>query len=140
MLAALTGFSFSNRTSLVNKYVLGCRQCRTHATNRQKPLGELQPIVSAPVPFYTIAIDFVLALPSETPKHSFWRLPNTYYTLNAMMTATCKWSRKILLIPGSTRYLAKDWAKVFLRMLLLIDWGVPTNIISDRDRKFISEF
>ena len=34
---------------------------------------------------------------------------------------------------------AKEWARRLLRRLQKIDWGLPKQIISDRDRKFLSE-
>lgn len=60
--------------------------------------------------------------------------------MDALLTVTCKWTRKTMLIPGSTRYSAEQWAQVFLRSLLLYDWGIPKVIISDRDSKFLSDF
>lgn len=55
------------------------------------------------------------------------------------MTVTCKFSKKVTIIPGASTYTAKDWAKALLERLAIADWGLPSAIISDRDRKFLSE-
>ncbi len=56
------------------------------------------------------------------------------------MSVTDKFSRKVTLIPGKSTFNAEDWAHRFLRRLQKIDWGLPKQLISDRDRKFLSEF
>ena len=56
----------------------------------------MQPILTPPVPFHTLTIYFILALP---PAGGF----------------------------------------DLLERLQLVDWGLPQAIISDRDRKFLSE-
>ncbi len=71
-------------------------------------------------------MDFVLALPL------------TLEGYDCILTVTCKFSRKITLIPGKNTYSAEDWAGLLLTRLLLLDWGLPKAIISDRDRKFVS--
>lgn len=65
------------------------------------PYGSLQPIQSPPVPFFTLTLDFVLALPLSVEGY------------NALMLVTCKFSKtsSYLLkekkkIPGP----AEDWA------------------------------
>ena len=56
------------------------------------------------------------------------------------MSVTDKFSRKVTLIPGKSTFNAEEWAHRFFRRLQKIDWGLPKQIISDRDRKFLSEF
>ena len=57
-----------------------------------------------------------------------------------MMTVSCKSSKRTLLLLGNSTYTAKEWGYVLTRQLLLSDWGIPIAIISDRDRKFTSDF
>ncbi|KAH6603966.1 hypothetical protein Trco_007412 [Trichoderma cornu-damae] len=138
-IAALDGLSIPRMAKTVKEYIAHCPQCLTNRTDTQKPIGELQPIQSQAQPYHTVAMDFIVGLPPEAPR-SFWKLPDCPHDFDAMMTTTCKWSRKSILIPGSTRYTAKQWAAVYLRALLLYDWGIPRIIISDRDGKFMSDF
>lgn len=111
---------------LLREYLRHCPQCQLYQTPRHQPYGALQPILTPPVPYHTISIDFVLALPVSDEGY------------DCTMTATCKFSRKIMLMAGKTNYTAEEWADVLLTQLLLLDWGVPKAIISDRDRKFVS--
>ena len=80
------------------------------------------------LPFHTICIDFIVALPQSGP--------NSY---NSILTVTDKFSKSKLLIPGREDFSAKDWASRLLDYLRLCNWGIPTATISDRDLKFGSE-
>jgi hypothetical protein len=57
-------------------------------TRRYLPYGSLEPISLPPAPFYTIYIDFILALPAS--EKGFDIAINTTY----------KFSKRITLIPG----------------------------------------
>ncbi|KAH8803726.1 hypothetical protein F5882DRAFT_283820, partial [Hyaloscypha sp. PMI_1271] len=76
------------------------------------PYGELQLIRTPAIPYHTIAMDFILALP-EIPAVAPWKIDGFKY-FDAMMTQSYKASRKTLLIPGHTIYGAKEWAQVSL--------------------------
>jgi len=54
-----------------------------------------------------------------------------------LLTTTCKFSKRILLIAGHDTLTAEAWAHRFLDALLSSDWGLPSVIISDRDSKFM---
>jgi hypothetical protein len=56
------------------------------------------------------------------------------------MSVTDKFSKRITLIPGRNTWTAAEWADALLERLYIADWGVPKAILSDRDRKFLSEF
>ena len=58
-------------------------------------------------------------------------------SFNCLITNTCKFSHKTLLIPGHDTYTAKDWASILVRMLLLASWGILMEFILDRDSKFV---
>ena len=55
------------------------------------------------------------------------------------MSVICKFSKRITLIPGKSTWTAKEWAGVLLERLWIADWGLPKVILSDRDRKFLSQ-
>ena len=97
---------------------------------RHKPYGELNPIHSTPVPFNTIAMDFVVGLPESIYRGKI---------VNALLNVTDKYSKRILIIPGKDTYTAKDWAIALLEALQAADWGIPRQILSDRDPKFLSK-
>lgn len=110
----------------LREFLRHCPECLVFQTRRHKPYGSLQPIDTPPVPYHTISIDFILALPRTTE-------------YNCILSVTDKFSKKITLIPGMDTYSAPQWAKVLLERLQLVDWGVPKAILSDRDPKFLSE-
>lgn len=56
------------------------------------------------------------------------------------MTVTDKFTKAPEIIPGKTTWKAKDWAIALCNRLMLIGWGIPHIIISDRDSKFLSQF
>jgi hypothetical protein len=105
-------------------YLAHCRLCNLNQTKRHAPYGELRPIQAPPIPFHTVTIDFIVALPE-------------FNGFNAALTITCKASKRCTIVPGKVTYSAADWAVAFLEGT--VDWGLPSAIISDRDKKFTSE-
>ncbi|SLM38757.1 reverse partial [Lasallia pustulata] len=75
-------------------------------------------------------MDFVVALPEEKYHGDI---------VDALLNITDKYTKRLLLIPGKTTYTAKDWAKALLNGLQAADWGLPRQILLDRDPKFLSE-
>lgn len=113
----------------LREFIRHCPDCQTMASPRHSPYGSLQPIAMPAAPHHTITIDFVVALPQSPPPDGF----------DSVMSVTDKFSKRIALIPGKTTYTAGQWAHLLLERLDLADWGLPKAIISDRDRKFVSE-
>lgn len=112
----------------LHEYLRYCPSCRLNQMPRHKPYGTLQPILAPAEPYYTITIDFILALPKSKPDG-----------FDCLLTVTDKFTKKLAPIPGRETYKAKDWALLLLDRLMLADWGLPKVIISDRDPKFVSE-
>ncbi len=140
MLYDLRGLAMARKTYQVKKYVDHCPQCNLNITDRLPPVGDYQPIrPEDTLPMRVIAIDFIVGLPTVQAEGSPWQLAG-HKTFDAMMTVSCKSSKRTLLLPGNSTYTAKEWGHVLTRQLLLSDWGIPTAIISDRDRKFTSDF
>ena len=108
-------------------YLKHCPECQLNQTLRHPTYGELNPIASPAIPFHTIAMDFIVALPFCDG-------------MNVLLTLTCKFTKKKLLIPGFDEWTAADWANAFLIAVTGHDWGMPVVIISDRDSKFMSAF
>ncbi len=108
-------------------YIEHCPECELNQTKRHKPYGSMVPIDRPGIPFHTIAMDFIVALPL------------TLAGLDCLLTVTDKFSKRVLLIPGKSTYSAVEWADVLLANLTQHGWGVPVATISDRDAKFMSE-
>lgn len=57
---------------------------------------------------------------------------------DAFMSITDHFSKRIALAPGRPDYTAEDWAGVYYYATL--EWGILSITISDRDRKWTSDF
>ena len=80
-----------------------------------------------------MAIDFILGLP---PSKKFRHGDEEF---NAAMTATDKFTKAVIILPGKDTYTAPDWATRFWQ-LVYSSWGPLSGLISDQDPKFLSEF
>lgn len=121
----------------VQEYIKFCRTCQENRNDNQPTLGSMQPVLSVPIPFHTIAIDFIVKLPS-VPVSSYPWVKSQVPFFDGLLTVTDKFSKATLLIPGNSVYTAGDWAKALLAALYIGNWGLPKRIISDRDPKFLS--
>ena len=88
----------------------------------------VQSIKFPPVLFFTLTLDFILALSVSADR------------FNALMSVTCKFSKRITLIKGMDTWSAEQWGHAFFKHLDLIDWGLPDELITDRNTKFLSAF
>ncbi len=82
-------------TKLLRSFICYCSQCLALQTRRHPLYGSLQPIESPPVPFITLTLDFVLALPLSKERY------------NAIMSVTCKFSKRVTLVEGADIWSAK---------------------------------
>ena len=113
-------------TRYLRAYLHHCPKCQVYQTRRYCPYGSLQPVLTPAIPYHTIILDFILALPE-------------YQGFDTVMSVTCKFTKKIAAIPGNAKWSASQWGNDLLDRLDIADWGIPKVIISDRDRKFLSE-
>ena len=81
-----------------------------------------------PRPFHTISIDYIMGLPTSPPPEGY----------NIVLSVTDKFSKAVTFIPGKKTMTGEDWALSLMDRLLLLNWGLPRAIISDRDRKFVA--
>jgi hypothetical protein len=123
----LHGFALYQTRRRVKKYIDHCQSCLENNTRRHKTYGSMQPILTSPIPFHTITIDFILGLPTSFDGY------------DCVMSVTEKFTKRVTFIPGKTTWKAKDWARALLAHLAIGDWGIPRIILSDRDPKFLSE-
>jgi hypothetical protein len=122
----LQGLAIQKASHELRKYIKACPHCAQFITHRHKLYGSLQPIIPPPIPFHTITIDFIMALP----------LSSEGYDQN--MIVTDKFTKRNGIIPGKSTWTAEEWGVALIRHLQTTDWGYPKVIISDRDRKFLS--
>jgi len=85
--------------SKVKKYLKYCVSCQLTSRPRHKPYGDYHPIVTPNIPFHTITMDFIVAIPP------------TLTGSNMVLTIVDKASKAIQLIAGKDTGTAKDWGK-----------------------------
>lgn len=115
-------------SNLLREFIRHCPECQVLQTRRHQPYGSLSPIESPPVPFHTLTLDFILALPTSGGDG-----------YDAILSVTDKFTKRTTGIQGKSTWNTAQWAEALIDRLELIDWGIPKAIISDRDRKFLSE-
>ncbi|KAI3272225.1 hypothetical protein DTO003C3_10361 [Penicillium roqueforti] len=120
----LRGITFYKGAKLLKQYIEHCPICLEHRIRRHRPYGSLQPIIALPIPFHTITLDLIVAMPISTDGY------------DAAMTMTDKFTKLMGMIPGCADWDGEDWALGALSFWWTANWGIPTVIISDRDPKF----
>jgi hypothetical protein len=114
------------RRDLEMAYVPDCAECQRNKSSTTKPIGPLHPL---PVPEQrgdSVAIDFVGPLP-EDEGHDM------------IVTFTDRLGADVRILPCASTLTAENLAGIFFN-----NWycenGLPLEIISDRDKLFVSHF
>ena len=116
---------------ILRKYIQHCFECLTCQIKRHKLYEALQFIDSSSIFFHTITMNFVLALSHE-------EINNAILSSNVMLTMTDKFFKRILLMSEQSIFSAKNWVNVLIKYFNIADWDYSMIILSDRDRKFLS--
>ena len=114
------------RTDLENGYIPSCVPCQRNKSSTKKPTGPLHPL---PVPderCESVSMDFIGPLPTDRGH-------------NCILTITDRLGSDIRIIPTSTSLTARELAILFFDHWYCEN-GLPNDIISDRDKLFMSAF
>ena len=115
-----------NLSWCLKQYITHCFKCLHYQTVRHASYEALQSIVEPLISFHIITTDFIL------------RLPKTSTGLDAVMTITCKFFKKMKFISDKEIWTAAEWTKVYFAHI--INWSILIVWIKDRDLKWLSEF
>jgi len=114
------------RRDLEKAYIPSCADCLRNKSRTTKPTGPLHPL---PVPESrgdSIAMDFIGPLPLDA-------------NYDCILTITDRLGADIRLIPTCINVTAEELAVIFFD-----NWycenGLPSNIVCDRDKLFVSQF
>jgi Integrase zinc binding domain len=114
------------RKDLEDGYIPSCADCSRNKNSTSKPSGPLHPL---PIPdgrCESVSMDFIGPLPLDQGH-------------DCILTITDRLGSDIRIIPTSTTLTAKDLAVLFFD-----NWycenGLPSDIVSDRDKLFMSAF
>ncbi|PSR72196.1 hypothetical protein PHLCEN_2v11935 [Hermanssonia centrifuga] len=114
------------RKELEQTYVPACEQCQRNKSSTTHPTGPLHPLPIPDARGDSVAMDFVGPLPEDDG-------------FNWILTITDRLGSDMRIIPCRTDISAKELATLFFR-----EWycenGLPLEIISNRDKLFVSQF
>ena len=108
-------------------YVLSCNLCQRNKARSGKPSGFLQPLPVPDVPWESVSLDFVVAL------------PKTEGGYDAVLVLVDRLTKMVHLVPTTTSCTAEQTARLFFDNVVRLH-GVPKNVISDRGPQFASKF
>jgi len=114
------------RRDLEKAYIPSCTECLRNKSNTRKPSGPLHPL---PVPDDrgdSVAIDFIGPLPLDDG-------------FDCILSMTDRLGSDIRIVPTRTDITAEDLAVLFFNHWYCEN-GLPKEIISDRDKLFVSKF
>ncbi|KAJ8481084.1 hypothetical protein ONZ51_g6252 [Trametes cubensis] len=114
------------RRELEELYIPSCPECQRNKSSTTKPSGPLHPLSVPDGRGNTIAIDFVGRLPKDSG-------------FDCIATITDRLGTDLRLIPTRTDISAEDFAQLFFDHWFCEN-GLPTEIVSDRDKLFVSRF
>jgi len=121
---------WQNLISALWAYIWSCSSCQINNTLRHKPYGLLQLISSSILPFEMITLNLVVKLPPSTYKG------NEY---DSFMTVTNKLTKMVMLILGWEDWAVEKWTNGFFKSYYW-QWGVPSRIITNHGKIFLSDF
>ena len=119
-------FVWPSMRRMVKEFLQQCDVCQRFKTDCMKPAGLLQPL---PIPhqmWTDVSMDFIEGLPSS----------NGYTTIMVVVDRLTKYAHFIALKHPFT---AVTVAKAFVANVVRLH-GIPTSIVSDRDKVFLSSF
>ena len=111
----------------IKEYIERCFKCQVSKSEQVKDPGLLQPLGVPNLKFESISMDFIVGL------------PKTQNNFDSIMVVVDRLTKIAHFIPTVTTVTAYEVAELFMREIFK-HHGIPREIISDRDRKFMSEF
>ena len=111
----------------VYNYVRSCHSCQRNKPSQQSPPGLLQPLPIPSRPWTSISMDLITSLPQTDEGH------------DSIVTVVDRLTKMVHFFPCSVHVTAAQLANLFLNNIFRLH-GLPTEIISDRDPRFISAF
>ena len=111
----------------VQEYVTHCQKCQVNKAERLKTGGLLHPLEIPNGKWESISMDFIVGLPTTNRGH------DAIWVVVDRLTKMCRF------IPTKTTVKTPELARLFVDNVYRL-YGLPANIISDRDRKFDSHF
>ncbi|KAJ7961417.1 Retrotransposon protein, putative, Ty3-gypsy subclass [Quillaja saponaria] len=113
------------REDAVN-YSKTCLICQQDKVERKKIAGLLEPLPVPTRPWESVSLDFITSL-------------SRVGDLSTILVVVDRFSKYATFIPAPKYCSAEDTAQLFFKYVVKY-WGVPKNIVSDRDTRFTGTF
>ena len=108
-------------------FVSKCATCQLVKVDHHRPAGLLQPLEVPMWIWESISMDFITGLPTSQRGHdSIWVIVD-------------RLTKVAHFLPVRIDFTAGEYAQLFITEIVRLH-GVPVNIMSDRDKIFISQF
>ena len=111
----------------IKEYIERCLKCQVSKSEQVKNPGLLQLLGVPNLKFESISMDFIVGF------------PKTQNNFDSIMVVVDRLTRIAHFIPTVTTVTAYGVAELFMREIFK-RYGIPREIISDKDRKFVSVF
>jgi hypothetical protein len=121
-------FWWPNMKQTITDYIKGCTTCQSRKNNPTNPKPTPYPITSDTytLPFTSVAMDFITKLPKS-------------HTYDTILTITDTFLKASIFIPCNETIDATNTALLYATYVLP-HFGLPSQIISDRDPRFTATF
>lgn len=110
----------------VMAYVRTCLICQQDKVERNRPIGLLEPLPVPTRPWESVSMDFITGLPKVED-------------FRCILVVVDRFSKYVTFVPTGLTCTAEDTAQLFLKHVVKY-WGLPENIVSDRDARFTGKF
>lgn len=125
-------YDFPESRKTVQEVIDKCDICNKAKSARHAPYGELQPIPPPERAWQTVTMDFIVKLPKS-------KEPMTGVAYDSILVIVDKLTKYAYYIPYMESSNTKDLAYMFFKTVIA-QHGLPTKLISDRDKLFTSNF
>ena len=115
----------------VAAYVASCPTCQRVKDSTQRQQGPLQPLAPPTERFSSYTMDFIFGLPRAKGRDGVWR--------DGVITVVDRATKRKTLVAVHEGITAVEAADLFL-LWVVRPFGVPQEIISNRDPRFMSRF
>lgn len=120
-------FYWPHMPHMVKEYCRSCPACQSIKGSTEKPAGLLQPLPIPRQKWDSVSLDLIVQLPQTRDGHT------------AIVTFVDRASKMIICEPTVNEVTAAELAKLYYKSVFRFH-GVPSELVSDRDPKFTSEF
>ncbi|KAK2977850.1 hypothetical protein RJ640_017050 [Escallonia rubra] len=120
------GYYWPQMGDEVQEYVKTCLTCQEDKVERKKKAGLLQPLSVPKRPWQSVSLDFITGLPKVED-------------LGTILVVVDRFSKYASFIATPKYCSAEDTSQLFFKYVVKY-WGMPQDIVSDRDSRFTGNF